>query len=302
MAALSNGSTATQASTASKPFPFVLLIDDVLDPGNLGAILRSAYFLGVDAVLLTGHVAPFNAVLLKASAGAAEAMPMFRIEDPSKFLKQSREEGWGIVCATTPSTKKPNSLAVKVAEEVAELMDKVRTPITILESNVRYHVPGARNEPHINRIFADKPQILIIGGEGRGLRPFITKAAESFVEVLSPRKKDIVQVGLDSLNVSVAAGVVIQEVMARIRKGWKVNLEALARAGVDVESQEQVGLEQQGLEGGQGDMAELAELPSELDEPSFQPEELTENSDQTHEDGAEDTPDGKREDGTAKMF
>lgn len=36
-------------------YPFVLMLDEILDPGNLGAILRSAYYLGVDAVTLSSR-------------------------------------------------------------------------------------------------------------------------------------------------------------------------------------------------------------------------------------------------------
>jgi hypothetical protein len=51
------------------------------------------------------------------------------------------------------------------------------------------------------------------------LRNFITKEVQTFLEVLSPRGERIKEVGVDSLNVSVAAAVAVQEVMGRMRVG-----------------------------------------------------------------------------------
>ena len=52
--------------------PFLLLLDSIQDPRNLGAILRSAYCTGVDGVIICGkNSAPLNATALKSSAGLA---------------------------------------------------------------------------------------------------------------------------------------------------------------------------------------------------------------------------------------
>ena len=201
------------------------MIDDVLDPGNLGAILRTAYFLGVSAVLLTGHVAPLNAVALKSSSGAAEALHMFKLDDPSAVLKRTKENGWNVICATTPTER-----SGKTRGQLRQFTDQ--------SSSVRYLGHDARISEHVATILDSKPQILVIGGEGRGLRSFLTKEADMYMEVVSPRADVIGDVGLDSLNVSVAAGVVIGEVMRRMRIGRAKSLEA-KDGGRDSASSEQ---------------------------------------------------------------
>jgi TrmH family RNA methyltransferase len=56
---------------------FVVVVDEISDPGNLGTILRSAEAAGVDAVVLTpGSVDPFNPKVVRSSAGAMFHVPM----------------------------------------------------------------------------------------------------------------------------------------------------------------------------------------------------------------------------------
>lgn len=58
---------------------FLLLLDSIQDPRNLGAILRSAYCTGIDGVIICGsNSAPLNATALKSSAGLAEHMPIYK--------------------------------------------------------------------------------------------------------------------------------------------------------------------------------------------------------------------------------
>jgi 23S rRNA (guanosine2251-2'-O)-methyltransferase len=74
--------------------PFLILLDSVQDPRNLGAILRSAYCTGVDGVILCGkQSAPLQATALKASAGLAEHLEIY--EAPTalaavQLLKQAQ--------------------------------------------------------------------------------------------------------------------------------------------------------------------------------------------------------------------
>jgi tRNA G18 (ribose-2'-O)-methylase SpoU len=179
--------------------PVTLLIDDVLDGGNLGAVLRSAYFLGVDAVILSNHIAPLNAVALKASAGAAEALTLFKTANPSAFLEQSKQAGWHIICATTP---RPGHSG---------------TSLSVPTRNVRYHSSSIRTVKEIDSLLASSPQLIVVGGEGRGLRKFLSDKSDSFLEILAPRDTSVV--GLDSLNVSVAAAMACHEVLTRMRVG-----------------------------------------------------------------------------------
>lgn len=58
--------------------PFLLMLDGIQDVRNLGAILRSAYCVGVDGVIITQRKsAPLQAAALKASAGLAEHLPIY---------------------------------------------------------------------------------------------------------------------------------------------------------------------------------------------------------------------------------
>lgn len=71
----------------------VLVLDGVEDPGNLGAIVRSATGFGVEAIVLPKkNSAPAGAVALKASAGALLHQPVCFVPGVSSFLQRIREE------------------------------------------------------------------------------------------------------------------------------------------------------------------------------------------------------------------
>ena len=67
--------TFVKADGSSERWPVWLSLDEITDPQNLGAALRSAYFLGASGVLLCSkNSAPLSGVVSKASAGALEKM------------------------------------------------------------------------------------------------------------------------------------------------------------------------------------------------------------------------------------
>jgi 23S rRNA (guanosine2251-2'-O)-methyltransferase len=69
-----------------------LALDGVEDPQNLGALLRSADGVGADGVILTERrSAPLSPVAMKASAGAAEHVPIARVVNLSRALEQMKE-------------------------------------------------------------------------------------------------------------------------------------------------------------------------------------------------------------------
>lgn len=169
-----------------------------LDPGNLGGILRSAYFLGVDAVAISNrNSAPLSPVALKASAGASENLPLVSIARPAAFIEESQENGWKFYAAVAP----PKS------------------------GNSNPDPPGTRVSKHfstadIDPAERDHPCVLMLGGEGEGLRWNLQKKADFTVSIDGWRAGDG---GVDSLNVSVAAGLLSEAFLRKSATKQNVN-------------------------------------------------------------------------------
>lgn len=76
--------------------PFLLVLDEVQDPHNLGACLRSADGAGVDAVITPQRrSASLNATVRKVASGAAETVPLVQVSNLARTLKQLGSS-WGI--------------------------------------------------------------------------------------------------------------------------------------------------------------------------------------------------------------
>jgi 23S rRNA (guanosine2251-2'-O)-methyltransferase len=74
--------------------PFVLVLDGVQDPHNLGACLRSASAGGIDFVILTqDRSAGLTPVARRAAAGAAESMPLLFATNLARILRQLKAQG-----------------------------------------------------------------------------------------------------------------------------------------------------------------------------------------------------------------
>ncbi|MCJ1271653.1 hypothetical protein MMC22_011558 [Lobaria immixta] len=155
-------------------YPFVLLLDGVRDPGNLGAIIRSAFLFGVDAIAISKRdSAPLSPVVLKGSAGAAESLPLLSVEKPMDFISESRQNGWKAYAAILP------------------------------QSSESWKQESFTNHS-LGRPIMDHPCVLMIGGEGEGLARPLQKKADFTVSVEGARMG---QGGVDSLNVSVATAM-----------------------------------------------------------------------------------------------
>ena len=176
--AVNGTSTNIKYDVAFPRYPFVLLLDGILDPGNLGAILRTAFFLGVDTVAISNRSsAPVSPVAIKASAGASETLPLVSVSQPGGFIDECRSNGWKIYAAVAPTPGKRTGLSNYFST-------------SDLGSPVRNH-----------------PCLLILGSEGQGLRWNIQRKADFDVGINGPR---IGQGEVDSLNVSVAAGLLCE--------------------------------------------------------------------------------------------
>ncbi|ERF68861.1 hypothetical protein EPUS_04513 [Endocarpon pusillum Z07020] len=173
--------TSCKISASNGRYPFVLLLDSILDPGNLGAIIRSAAFFGVDAIALIDYnLAPFSPVTLKASSGAAEYMHYLRIKNDINFVKRSQSNGWKFFAAVAPKSASASRAGPSVfrLQEAEEALLK-------------------------------GPCVLMFGGEGDGLRPRLQKVSDGIVGIEGAVGAKTGS-GLDSLNVSVAAALMMQ--------------------------------------------------------------------------------------------
>lgn len=140
--------------------------------------MRTAYFYGVDGVLLCSkNSAPLSPAVSKVSSGAAELMDIYSSPNLVKFLKESNENGWDIIGAA--GEEADNSISL---------------------SQFRQHT-------------AEKPVILVLGNEGTGLRTNIKNNCQSLVSIPNAAKDDLLG-SVDSLNVGVAAGVLISNAVS----------------------------------------------------------------------------------------
>lgn len=77
--------------------PAILMLDEVEDPHNVGAIVRTAAAAGLSAVMVPKHrQAPINAAVYKTSAGTADRIPIVRIGNMNQTIMNLKEEGFWI--------------------------------------------------------------------------------------------------------------------------------------------------------------------------------------------------------------
>lgn len=170
--------------------PLVVVLDQILDPGNLGAILRTVSFLGATAVGITRKgTATLTPVALKASAGASETLTLFSVPNLPAFLNESRANGWSVYAAVAA----PRGGAVKQRRHVSVRDVEETDPL--------------RREPCV----------LVVGNEGEGLDRLTVKKAD--YEVNIPNLSAVGRVGgVDSLNVSVAVGLLCSAFLRGVGK------------------------------------------------------------------------------------
>jgi 23S rRNA (guanosine2251-2'-O)-methyltransferase len=152
---------AAARSAASGPF---LALDQIVDPHNLGAVLRTALCAGVHAVLMPkDRAAPPTPAVSRISAGALEHVRLVQVVNLVRGLETLTSAGRWVVG-----------------------LDRAA-------------------ERSIYQADLSIPLVLVIGGEGKGMRPLVRRTCDLLVA--------IPQFGpLDSLNASVAAGVALFEI------------------------------------------------------------------------------------------
>lgn len=144
--------------------PFLILLDNVEDPHNLGAIIRTANLAGAHGVIIPKRrSAGLTATVAKTSAGALNYTPVAKVTNLVRTMEELKEQGVWFVCAD---------------------MDG--------ESMYSLNLTG--------------PIGLVIGNEGEGVSRLVKEACDFTAAI--PMKGDI-----DSLNASVAAGVLAYEIV-----------------------------------------------------------------------------------------
>ena len=126
---------------------------------------------------MSEHNAPLNSVALKASAGAAEVLPLVYIRQPASFVERSKTNGWKFYAAAPP-------------------MPKISEPANTRQSQLD---TKALNYPLLSH-----PCVLMLGNEGTGLSPVLQRKANFLLSFSGDQSR---LGGIDSLNVGVAAGV-----------------------------------------------------------------------------------------------
>ena len=103
-------------STAKKtPLPLILILDEIQDPHNVGAILRSAECSGVNGVILTKHhSATITSTVTKTSAGASEHLKICQVNNLSQTIDELKEKGFWIVGSSLENAKNYTEVDYKI--------------------------------------------------------------------------------------------------------------------------------------------------------------------------------------------
>ena len=144
--------------------PFLILLDNIEDPHNLGAIIRTANLAGAHGVIIPKRRAVgLTATVAKTSAGALNYTPVAKVTNLAKTMEELKEKGLWFVCADMGG-----------------------------ESMYRLNLTG--------------PIGMVVGNEGDGVSRLVREKCDFVASI--PMKGDI-----DSLNASVAAGVLAYEIV-----------------------------------------------------------------------------------------
>ena len=134
----------------SKKQPFLLMLDGIQDPHNLGAILRSAYCTGVDGIIITEkRSAPINATAIKASAGLAEHQEIIIVSSAAHGIIQLKGAGYTPYLATINGK---NALTITYEQPLCIVIGNEATGISkdILSSGVQVTLPQRTHDISYN--------------------------------------------------------------------------------------------------------------------------------------------------------
>jgi 23S rRNA (guanosine2251-2'-O)-methyltransferase len=148
----------------------VLVLDEIQDPRNLGAVARVAECAGAAGVVIperrAAHVTP---VVCKTSAGAVEHLPIARVRNIADYLAEAKATGAWVYGA------------------------------------------DASGQPYESFDYSGRA-VLVLGGEGKGLRPRVAKTCDALIALP-------VRGHVDSLNVSAAAAALVYGILHSVGSG-----------------------------------------------------------------------------------
>jgi 23S rRNA (guanosine2251-2'-O)-methyltransferase len=149
---------------AAQEAPLLACLDQVTDPRNLGAVIRSAAGAGATGVIVPAHgAAQVTPAVCRSSAGTVEHLPVAVVPNLARYLAEiKRDDLWSYAAAAD-------------------------APQTMWQADFTGGVA------------------LVFGAEGRGVRPLVRKTCDATVSIP-------LAAGVESLNVSVAAAVLLYEV------------------------------------------------------------------------------------------
>jgi 23S rRNA (guanosine2251-2'-O)-methyltransferase len=156
----------------ARPEPLLVALDEVQDPQNLGSICRTAECAGADGVVIPERrAAEVTPAVCKASAGAVEHLAVARVRNLADFLGDARVAGCWCYGASLPSA------------------GGERRPVA-------YDSPD----------YAGAGVVLVVGSEGRGLRPRVAGACDELIALPLLGR-------VSSLGVSAATAALLYEIL-----------------------------------------------------------------------------------------
>jgi len=152
----------------------IIVLDQITDPHNVGAMLRLASAFGADALILQDrHAPPLSGALAKVAAGCLETVPVCQVTNIGNTLQDLAKTGWFI-------TGLAGETELEIADAVKDSTGK----------SIR--------------------QVIVMGAEGSGLRPRVRDCCDQLARI--PMKSKPLPGQAESLNVATAAAIALYEI------------------------------------------------------------------------------------------
>lgn len=159
-------------SRSTREEPFLIMLDHIEDPHNLGAVMRTADLVGVHGIIIPNNrAAGVTAAVRKVAAGAAERLPVAMAGNLNQAAERLKKEGFWL-----------------------------------------YGCEADGSEDYYRADYK-RALVLVIGSEGKGLSRLLRQNCDLTISIPMPNSVT------GSLNVSVAAGILIYTALAQ-REGW----------------------------------------------------------------------------------